>query len=156
MCDRITALPHKITLRAKKEDDRFMSVKIPFDELKSTAKKAFLNLGLSDEQAETCAEIHASSSADGVESHGMNRIPRFAEYVRKGWINIHGIPRLVTAKGACENYDGQLGIGITNALFCCERAVKLAAEHGIGLVALKNTTHWMRGGTYAWKTAEAG
>ena len=95
-----------------------MSVKIPFEELKATAKKAFLNLGLSEEQAETCATIHASSSADGVESHGMNRIPRFAEYVRKGWINIHGMPRLVTAKGACENYDGQLGIGITNALFC--------------------------------------
>lgn len=133
-----------------------MSVKIPFEELKATAKRAFLNLGLSDEQAETCAAIHASSSADGVESHGMNRIPRFAEYVRKGWINIHGTPQLVKSKGACENYDGQLGIGITNALFCCERAVKLAAEHGIGLVALKNTTHWMRGGTYAWKTAEAG
>ena len=55
-----------------------------------------------------------------------------------------------------ENYDGQLGIGITNALFCAERAAELAKEHGIGCVALKNTTHWMRGGTYAWKMAEAG
>lgn len=129
---------------------------VPFDELKATAKKAFLNLGLSEEKAETCAHIHASSSADGVESHGMNRIPRFAEYVGKGWINIKGEPELVKARGAAENYDGHLGIGITNALFCSERAMKLADEHGIGLVALKNTTHWMRGGTYAWKMAEAG
>ena len=129
---------------------------VPFNELKETAKRAFLNLGLSEEQAETCAQIHASSSADGVESHGMNRIPRFAEYVGKGWINIHGQPELVKARGAAENYDGHLGIGITNALFCSERAMKLAEVHGIGLVALKNTTHWMRGGTYAWKMAEAG
>ena len=129
---------------------------VPFNELKETAKRAFLNLGLSEDQAETCAQIHASSSADGVESHGMNRIPRFAEYVAKGWINIHGKPELVKAHGAAENYDGHLGIGITNALFCSERAMKLAEVHGIGLVALKNTTHWMRGGTYAWKMAEAG
>ncbi len=133
-----------------------MSVKIPFEQLKSTAKKAFLNIGLTEEQAETCAHIHASSSADGVESHGMNRIPRFAEYVAKGWINLKGSPQLIKARGAAENYDGQLGIGITNALFCSQRAMKLADEHGIGLVALKNTTHWMRGGTYAWKMAEAG
>jgi 3-dehydro-L-gulonate 2-dehydrogenase len=129
---------------------------ITFEELKATSRKAFLNLGLTEEQAETCAHIHASSSADGVESHGMNRIPRFAEYVRKGWIDIKGKPELVKARGAAENYDGHLGIGITNALFCSERAMKLADEHGIGLVALKNTTHWMRGGTYAWKMAEAG
>lgn len=129
---------------------------ITFEELKATSRKAFLNLGLTEEQAETCAEIHSSSSADGVESHGMNRIPRFAEYVRKGWIDIKGKPELVKARGAAENYDGHLGIGITNALFCSERAMKLADEHGIGLVALKNTTHWMRGGTYAWKMAEAG
>ena len=129
---------------------------VPFEELKATAKKAFLNLGLTEEQAETCAHVHASSSADGVESHGMNRIPRFAEYVAKGWINIHAKPELVKAHGAAENYDGHLGIGITNALFCSERAMKLAEVHGIGLVALKNSTHWMRGGTYAWKMAEAG
>ena len=74
----------------------------------------------------------------------------------EGWINLEGKPQLVGAKGAVENYDGQLGIGITNALFCAERAAELAKEHGIGCVALKNTTHWMRGGTYAWKMAEAG
>ena len=31
----------------------------------------------------------------------------------------------------------KLGIGITNALFCAERAAELAKEHGIGCVALK-------------------
>lgn len=133
-----------------------MSVKISYDEVKATVKKAFLNVGLTEEQAETCAAIHTQSSADGVESHGLNRIPRFVEYVQKGWINLEGKPELVKSCGAIENYDGNLGIGITNALFCADRAMELAKEHGIGCVALKNTTHWMRGGTYAWRMAEAG
>ncbi len=131
-------------------------MKVKFDELKAITKQAFLNMGLSEENAETCALVHCSSSADGVESHGMNRVPRFAEYVKKGWINVKAKCELVKAKGAAENYNGNLGIGVINALFCSDRAISLAKEHGIGLVSLKNTTHWMRGGTYAWKMAEAG
>ena len=133
-----------------------MSLRIPFDTVKETVRKGLINAGLSEEQAEICATIHTQSSADGVESHGLNRVPRFVEYIQKGWINLAGKPELVGAKGAVENYDGQLGIGITNSLFCTDRVIALAKEHGIGCVALRNTTHWMRGGTYAWRMAEAG
>ena len=133
-----------------------MSIKIPYDTVRETIQQAFLNVGLTEEQAKTCAAIHAQSSADGVESHGLNRVPRFVDYVRRGLIDPKGSPELVRARGAVENYDGHLGIGITNALFCADRAMELAKEHGIGCVALKNTSHWMRGGTYAWRMAEAG
>ncbi len=133
-----------------------MSIRVPFETVKDTVTKAFLNLGLTKEQADTCASIHTESSLEGIESHGLNRVPRFAEYVQKGLVDISAKLELVGAKGAVENYDGHLGIGVLNASFCAERAVALAAEHGIGCVALKNTTHWMRGGTYAWQTAKAG
>jgi 3-dehydro-L-gulonate 2-dehydrogenase len=36
------------------------------------------------------------------------------------------------------------------------RAIALAREHGIGCVALANTNHWMRGGSYGWQAANAG
>lgn len=133
-----------------------MSIRIPLAKVKATVKQCLLNLGLSEEQAEICATVHTESSADGVESHGLNRIPRFVEYVQRGWIDINGTPELVGTKGAVENYDGHLGIGITNAIFCADRAVELAKIHGIGCVSLRNTTHWMRGGTYAWRMANAG
>lgn len=133
-----------------------MSIKIQYETMKETVYKVMNNLGLSDEKAEICATIHTQSSADGVESHGLNRVPRFAEYVQKGWVQVDANPELTGKKGAVENYDGHLGIGITNAICCADRAVELAKEHGIGCVTLKNTTHWMRGGTYAWRMAEAG
>jgi 3-dehydro-L-gulonate 2-dehydrogenase len=37
-----------------------------------------------------------------------------------------------------------------------ERAIELGRAHGIGCVALGNTNHWMRAGTYGWQAAEAG
>lgn len=104
-----------------------MSIRIPYDTMKATAKRAFLQMGLPEDKAEICATVHTNSSADGVESHGMNRIPRFAQYVEKGWVDVNAQPELVKAKGPVEIYDGHLGIGVTNALFCAERAGKLAA-----------------------------
>ncbi|MCC8060895.1 MAG: 3-dehydro-L-gulonate 2-dehydrogenase [Clostridiales bacterium] len=133
-----------------------MSIRIPYETVLNTTRSAFLNLGLSEEQALACAIIHTESSLEGIESHGLNRVPRFAEYVQKGWVDIHAQLELVGAKGAVENYDGHLGIGVLNATKCMDRAIELAKIHGIGCVTLKNTTHWMRGGSYAWQAARAG
>ncbi len=133
-----------------------MSIRVPLATVETTIERALSNAGVPDDVARECAHVHASSSCDGVESHGLNRVPRFVDYVRRGWVDPNATPELVGAKGAAENYDGHLGPGITNAEFCMDRAVELAKVHGIGCVTLRNTTHWMRGGTYAWRAAEAG
>lgn len=129
---------------------------VQFDEMKQTVKQAFLNAGLAETQADICAQIHCESSCDGVFSHGLNRVARFVDYVKKGWVNIDARPESVKSFGSIEIYDGQRGIGITNALFAVDRAMTLASEHGVGIVGLRNTTHWMRGGTYGWKAVEKG
>ena len=122
------------TLQVSKSGEEIWGVRVPYDKLKQDVKQIFLNLGLTEEKAEICTAVHIQSSADGVESHGLNRIPRFVEYVQKGWVNIKGEPQLAGAKGAVENYDGQLGIGITNALFCADRAVELAKNMGLAVL----------------------
>lgn len=42
-----------------------MSIRVPVETVKATVKQAFLNLGLTEEQAEQCAEIHTESSLEG-------------------------------------------------------------------------------------------
>ena len=37
-----------------------------------------------------------------------------------------------------------------------DRAVELAKQYGIGVVALGNNNHWMRGGSYGWQAADQG
>lgn len=131
-------------------------IRIPFQELQQTIEKAFLQAGLSPDFAATCARIHAETSQDGVYSHGLNRVEKFVDYVRQGWVNPTASPRLAFQLGNLEIYDGQLGPGITNALFAMDRAMDLARDMGFGLVSLRNTTHWMRGGSYGWHAAEKG
>jgi 3-dehydro-L-gulonate 2-dehydrogenase len=76
--------------------------------------------------------------------------------VRKGWVDVHAVPTREKAFGALEVYNGNLGPGVLNALYCCDRGIALAGQYGIGLVGLRNTTHWMRGGTYGLYVARKG
>ena len=83
----------------------------------------------------------------GVNSHGIDRVTLFIEYIKKGLIDVAAEAQKAGAFGTIERWDGNLGPGIINATKCKDRAIELAKTHGMGLVALRNTNHWMRGGT---------
>lgn len=115
-----------------------------------------LRLGLTESRATACARLFAETTRDGVYTHGLNRFPRFAEMVANGSIDVIAEPTQIAGLGAMERWDGHRGVGNLNALVCMDRAMALAREHGIGGVALGNTNHWMRGGSYGWRAAEQG
>ena len=125
-------------------------------EMQSVLATLFTKYNFPQEQAKTLARIHTESTIDGIYSHGINRIPVFIDYVKKGLINIDTTASKVTAMGSIERWDGNRASGVLNAIKCTNRAVDMAKTHGMGLVALRNTNHWMRGGTYAWQAAEKG
>lgn len=129
---------------------------ISFEKLRSEFKRILLSLNFTEEKATQCATIFAENSRDGVHSHGLNRFPTFVQYVKDGLIIADAEPTKAGGFGAIEQWDGNMGTGMLNASFCMSRAIGLAKEYGIGCVAVKNTNHWMRGGTYGWQAAEAG
>lgn len=119
-------------------------------------KRVLAKLGMNDERADLCSDIFAGNSRDGVYSHGLNRFPQFIKSINERLIDVNAEPVVVSKKGTIENWDGQLAPGMYTATKAVERAVDLAKENGIGLVAVKNTNHWMRGGTYGWQAADSG
>jgi 3-dehydro-L-gulonate 2-dehydrogenase len=76
--------------------------------------------------------------------------------IDSGVVDVRARAERVSAPGAMEQWDGRRGAGNLNALDCMQRAIELAVEHGIACVALANTNHWMRGGSYGWQAADAG
>lgn len=130
--------------------------RIPFDVVHETLAAALSKLGFVRARAQTCARLFAETTRDGVYTHGLNRFPRFVKTIQNGSVDPAGEAAVVARKGAIERWDGQKGPGNLNALAAMERTIALAREHGIGCVAMGNTNHWMRGGTYGWQVAEAG
>jgi 3-dehydro-L-gulonate 2-dehydrogenase len=130
------------------------TIRIPFDELKSEFFRILLSIGFSEPGAEKCAEIFTMNSLDGVNSHGINRFPRFVKNTLEGFVKPEAVPSIEHKFGSIEQWNGNLGPGPLNATFATERAIEIATENGIGLVTLANTNHWMRGGTYGWQAAK--
>lgn len=131
-------------------------LKIPHSVMESQFYNILVQHGFSDDKAKTCATIFTTNSLDGVYTHGVNRFPRFVNYVIAGHIDAAKEAEFKNGAGCIEQWDGQTGPGPVNALICTERAMKIAATHGLGCVALANTNHWMRGGTYGWRAAQKG
>ncbi|WP_175841271.1 3-dehydro-L-gulonate 2-dehydrogenase [Burkholderia arboris] len=131
-------------------------IRIAFEEMQRAIHAALVNAGMRERDAEICARVHTESTCDGVNSHGINRVARFVDYLDKGWVNPDGARTRVKQFGAIEVCDGYRGPGILNALSATDRAIEIADTQGVGIVAMRNATHWMRGGTYGWHAAECG
>lgn len=130
--------------------------RILFEDMKAEFKRILISRGCDADSADLSAQLMTETSCDGVYSHGVNRFPRVIDYIEKGYIDVKAKPSKVSSMGAFERWDGHLGLGNVNAKLSMDRAVELAREFGIGCVALANTNHWLRGGSYGWQAAAAG
>lgn len=124
--------------------------------MQETLNKLFLKYQFSPEKAAFLAKTYTETTLDGVNSHGINRVPLFIKYVENEVVKVDAEAEKAENFGVMERWDGHRGPGIINATKCTSRAIELAKTHGMGLVALRNTNHWMRGGTYGRQAAEAG
>ena len=132
------------------------SMKISKETMQDVFKTILLKHGFSDSDAAESAAIFVQNSLDGVYSHGVNRFPRVVEYLKKGYIDPNALIEVEGSFGCIERWNANLGMGNLTAKKAMKRAIELAAFHGMGCVAVRNTNHWMRGGTYGWQAAEAG
>lgn len=131
-------------------------IRVSYQQMYAEFLRVLLKTGFSQDRAELCAKLFTENSCDGVYTHGLNRFPRFIKYIKDGYLKIDAVPVMTEASGALERWDGNRGPGNLNAHFCMNRAIKIAKEHTIGCVALKNTQHWMRAGAYGLQAADAG
>lgn len=128
--------------------------------LEKEMKKTFYDILRSRKVEELNASLAArnftETSLDGVYSHGVNRFPRIVDYLDRGLVDGNAKPIVLEKKGSLEQWDGKGGLGNVNAKMAMDRACDLAKNAGIGLVAIGNTNHWLRGGAYGWQAADRG
>lgn len=131
-------------------------VRVSYEGMKEVFTQVLRFRGFDVPRAEQAAAIFADNSCDGVYSHGLNRFPRVLAYIDKGYIDPFAEACREDSFGAIERWDGRLGMGCLNASFAMDRAMFLSNDYGVGCVAMRNTNHWMRGGTYGLRAARSG
>ena len=103
-------------------------VRIPFEELHARIEGILVQLGL-EERAVLASRLIAETDRDGVRTHGIARLPRFAEMVRAGRIDASARPESIASFGALERWTGHRGPGNLAAQAAMNRAMELARAY---------------------------
>lgn len=130
--------------------------RISYEAMRGEFERILMKRGFTQRDAADAAAVFADNSLDGVYSHGYIRFPRMVNYLDKGVIDPKALATCEMSFGAMERWDGHRGFGPLNARKAMDRAIELARQFGIGLVALGNNNHWLRGGSYGWQAANQG
>jgi LDH2 family malate/lactate/ureidoglycolate dehydrogenase len=112
--------------------------------------------GVREDHARLVATSLVSASLRGVDSHGFHLLPGYLEQIAAGDVDPSQTGEVVTESGAILLYDGRNGLGQVVADICCGHAIRLARQHGLGMVTARESNHFGTAAYWAMKMAEAG
>ncbi len=130
---------------------------IPFDVSEQFIADVFIALGVQESDARTCAEILTEADKRGIDSHGIARLKTiYYDRIREG-IQFPNAPFEIVREGPTTAVvDGNNGMGHVIAKKSMAIAIEKAKKFGMGMVAVRNSTHYGIAGYYVMMAAEAG
>ncbi|MFP4479170.1 MAG: Ldh family oxidoreductase [Candidatus Izemoplasmatales bacterium] len=119
--------------------------------------EAFKKVGVPEEDAYICADVLIESDKRGIESHGINRfkpiyIDRILDKIQKPITKIDVLKETPTT----AVFDANDGMGMVASHKAMSLAIDKAKKYGMGMVAVRNSTHYGIAGYYATMASEAG
>ena len=124
--------------------------------LKAFGAEVLVSLGVPDVDAELVTDSLVTADLWGHPSHGMLRLPWYAARLRSGVMTAATTATVVTDLGAVAVLDGGDGVGQVVTDRACSQAVSRAAQHGVGVVAVRNSNHFGTAAYWTRRMAEAG
>ena len=116
----------------------------------------FEKLGVSREDAQMVADTLIKADQWGVASHGVMRVERYVRCLQSGGILADAEFTVEQQFGGWVRASGNGGLGIPASCKATELVIKLAKEHGIAIVNLRQSHHNGAEGVYADMIAKEG
>ena len=132
------------------------NVVIQQDLLRSQVVAIFERLGVSREDAENVANVLICADQWGVNSHGVLRVERYVRCLQSGGILANAEMAVEQQSGGWARASANGGLGIPASSKATALAIKLAKEHGVGVVNLRQSHHNGAEGVYADEIARQG
>jgi len=128
-----------------------------FDEVESFMREGFEAIGVPPDEAAVCADVLIAADKRGVDSHGVGRYKPI--YLDRIWAGTQ-LPRtnfeVVRETPTTAVIDGHNGMGHYIAKRAMEMAVEKADRYGIGMTAVRNSTHFGAAFYYPMMAVERG
>jgi len=123
---------------------------VDFDYLEGFMKDTFLEYGLTEKDATICSDVLIASDKRGIDSHGIGRLkPIYCERMDAGILKAQSRLKIIKQTSNIAVVDGGGGLGLSIGPKCMQMAIdKAKANGGIGMVVVRNSTHYGFAGYY--------
>ncbi|MDR1204423.1 MAG: Ldh family oxidoreductase [Peptococcaceae bacterium] len=126
------------------------------DKLEAFMKDVFIKVGVPAEDAAVCAEVLIESDKRGIDSHGIGRFkPIYIDRIKDGIQNPVTRFEVVREGPTTAVVDGHDGMGQVIGKRSMQMAIDKAKKYGMGMVVVRNSTHYGIAGYYATMAAGA-
>ncbi|MDR1438836.1 MAG: Ldh family oxidoreductase [Clostridiales bacterium] len=105
----------------------------------------FGSYGFTRRESESIADALLRADLYGIESHGIQRLARYHEEIAGGAVDVRARPETVFETKISAVVDAHKAMG---------RALEMAGEHGVGMVAVRNSNHYGIAGYYTRMASE--
>ena len=99
--------------------------------------------------AAQAADVLAYADSRGIPSHGANRADTYANEIEAKLVDGVASPVVERSSGCTAVIDGRNALGAVVCNLAMETALRLAKEHGVGVVAARNSNHFGAAGYWA-------
>ncbi|MGS0972154.1 MAG: Ldh family oxidoreductase [Candidatus Izemoplasmataceae bacterium] len=124
--------------------------KVRFEVLHQFMVDVLMKCDVPKKHADICADILLESDKRGIDSHGVNRFKAiYIDRIKRGIL--HPVTNLEIIKDfkATAVIDGHDGMGMVISKKAMDIAIEKAKEYGIGMVSVRNSSHYGIAGYYA-------
>lgn len=130
---------------------------IPFDLLERFMGDVFIAVGVPPEDAKTCAEVLITADKRGIDSHGISRMKTiYYDRIRSGIQKPVTVFEVIREGPSTAVIDGHDGMGQVISARAMAMAIDKARRCGLGMTAVRNSTHYGIAGYYAMMAAGSG
>jgi len=129
---------------------------IDFDIMENFTTDAFKKMGVSEEDAKICADVLIAADKRGIYSHGIARLKTmYYDRIKSGLLSPKTNVEIIRESPTTAVIDGHNGMGHVIAKKSMALAIQKAGEHGLGMVAVRNSAHYGIAGYYSLMAIEA-
>lgn len=121
---------------------------VDYQELKRFMKDGFMALGVPEAEAVVSSEILIESDMRGIESHGIGRFKMYVDRMKAGIIRPVARETVIRETDNTAVIDGHDSLGHVVSHHAMQLAIDKAKKHNIGMVAVRNSTHFGITGFY--------
>ena len=127
----------------------------PFEKMEQFMVDVFIKVGVPPEDAKVCAEVLIEADKRGIDSHGVGRFrPIYIDRINAGLQKPVTEFEIVREGPTTAVVDGHNGMGQVIAKRAMQMAIDKAKKYGMGMVVVRDSTHYGIAGYYAIMAAK--